>query len=284
MAAGTARFCPIVANFHGTLLTCTEGAQHGACKMRLPVAALSAFSLLVICDPALARGKSSHRHLHSDPHHARLHGKVDRVRHTGPHVGPRVRVHHRVARGHAAWRAPAGRPRWSERGPAVQPYGLFPGDDRYPVRGMVAVAPRRSAPEIAETRVGRRDRIAGSLAGMISRHAQMNGVPEPLVRRVVMRESGGNPRAVGRGGAMGLMQIKTATARAMGYGGSAAGLLDPETNLTYAVRYLAGAYRVAGGNHDRAVSNYARGYYYAAKRMGVSPYRRPEWNEAYATF
>jgi soluble lytic murein transglycosylase-like protein len=27
----------------------------------------------------------------------------------------------------------------------------------------------------------------------------------------------------------------------MGYTGSAAGLLDPQTNMTYAVRYLAGA-------------------------------------------
>ncbi len=67
---------------------------------------------------------------------------------------------------------------------------------------------------------------------------------------------------------MGLMQIKTATARGVGYGGSAAGLLDPETNLTFAVRYLAGAYRLAGGNHDRAVSYYARGYYYDAKSKG----------------
>ena len=138
--------------------------------------------------------------------------------------------------------------------------------------------------ERAGVAMARRDRISGPLDGMIARHAQMNGVPEPLVRRVVMRESRGNPRAVGRGGAMGLMQIKTATARAMGYGGSAAGLLDAETNLTYAVRYLAGAYRVAGGNHDRAVSNYARGYYDAAKRVGLSPYRQPDWGSAYATY
>jgi soluble lytic murein transglycosylase-like protein len=75
---------------------------------------------------------------------------------------------------------------------------------------------------------------------------------------------------------MGLMQIKYATAHAMGYNGSPAGLLDPETNLTYAVRYLAGAYRVAGGSSDRAVSNYAHGYYYAAKRQGVSPYATAE--------
>jgi soluble lytic murein transglycosylase-like protein len=99
----------------------------------------------------------------------------------------------------------------------------------------------------------------------------MNGVPETLVRRVVLRESGGNPGAVGHRGAMGLMQIKTATARAMGYGGPSSGLLDAETNLTYAVRYLAGAYRVAGGNADRAVANYARGYDGAALPRAVSP-------------
>ena len=32
------------------------------------------------------------------------------------------------------------------------------------------------------------------------------------------------------------------------------------------MKYLAGAYRVAGGNADRAVHYYASGYYYAAKR------------------
>ena len=63
------------------------------------------------------------------------------------------------------------------------------------------------------------------------------------------------------------MQIKLQTARGLGYTGTAQGLLDPETNLTYAVKYLAGAYRVAGGNHNRAVAYYAGGYYYAAKRQ-----------------
>ena len=107
---------------------------------------------------------------------------------------------------------------------------------------------------------------------MISRHAQANGLPESLVHRVVVRESRYNPRAIGRGGAMGLMQIKYSTARSMGYSGSPSGLLDAETNLTYAVRYLAGAYRVAGGNAGGAVSNYARGYYASARRAGFSPY------------
>jgi soluble lytic murein transglycosylase-like protein len=109
----------------------------------------------------------------------------------------------------------------------------------------------------------------GGLDALIASYASANGVPESLVHRVIVRESRYNPRAVGRGGAMGLMQIKHATARGLGYSGSASGLLDPETNLSYAVRYLAGAYRAAGGNENRAVSYYARGYYYAAKRQGT---------------
>ena len=107
----------------------------------------------------------------------------------------------------------------------------------------------------------------GQIDSLIASHASANNVPEALVRRVVMKESRFNARAVGRGGAMGLMQIKYSTARGMGYRGTAAGLLDPDTNLTYGVRYLAGAYRVAGGNGDRAWSYYRNGYYHQAKRQ-----------------
>jgi len=107
--------------------------------------------------------------------------------------------------------------------------------------------------------------------GIIAAQAQANGVPVSLIHRVIMRESRYNARAVS-GGNYGLMQIRLGTARAMGYRGSAEGLLDPATNLTYAVRYLAGAYRAAGGNESRAAALYARGYYGEAKRRGFSPY------------
>ncbi len=107
--------------------------------------------------------------------------------------------------------------------------------------------------------------------GIISSQAAANGVPEALVHRVIVRESKYHPNLVGRGGAIGLMQIKLATARGLGYAGTAEGLRDPETNLTYGIRYLAGAYRTANGNHNRAVSYYAGGYYYAAKRQRKMP-------------
>lgn len=97
------------------------------------------------------------------------------------------------------------------------------------------------------------------LDGMIEKHAAANGVPVSLVHRVIKRESGYNPGAIYAGN-YGLMQIRLGTARSLGYRGTAEGLLDPETNMTYAVRYLAGAYHAAGGNESRAVALYASGY------------------------
>jgi soluble lytic murein transglycosylase-like protein len=104
-------------------------------------------------------------------------------------------------------------------------------------------------------------------AEMVATHARANGVPEALVHRVIMRESRYQPGLVGRGGTIGLMQIKLATARGLGYTGDATGLRDPNTNLTYAVKYLAGAYHAANGDHARAIRYFAGGYYYAAKRQ-----------------
>src|SRR5450631_306155 len=102
---------------------------------------------------------------------------------------------------------------------------------------------------------------------LVATHAQANGVPEALVHRVIVRESRYQPHLIGRGGTIGLMQIKLATARSLGYTGTAEGLRDPDTNLTYAVKYLAGAFRAANGDLNRAVAYYASGYYYAAKRQ-----------------
>src|SRR5215475_4236858 len=102
---------------------------------------------------------------------------------------------------------------------------------------------------------------------LVRAHAQANNVPEALVHRVIQRESRYQPQLVGRGGCIGLMQIKLATARGLGYTGDAAGLRDPATNLTYGIKYLAGAYRAAGGDPNRAMHYYASGYYGAAKRQ-----------------
>jgi soluble lytic murein transglycosylase-like protein len=95
---------------------------------------------------------------------------------------------------------------------------------------------------------------------LIVRHAKAHSLPEALVRLVIRRESNFNPRAVYRGN-YGLMQIRLGTARSLGYRGEADGLLDPATNMTYAMPYLAGAYRAAHGDEARTLVLYSRGYH-----------------------
>ncbi len=102
---------------------------------------------------------------------------------------------------------------------------------------------------------------------LVATHAKANAVPELLVHRVILRESRYQAALVGRGGTIGLMQIKLGTARSLGYSGDAAGLRDPNTNLTYGVKYLAGAWRAANGDHGKAMAYYSSGYYQVAKRQ-----------------
>lgn len=108
----------------------------------------------------------------------------------------------------------------------------------------------------------------GQIELLIEKYAALYEVPADLVRHVVNRESTFNPKAFNHGH-WGLMQIKHATARGMGYDGPASGLFDAETNLKYAVKYLRGAWLVAGGNAKRADWLYQTGYYYDAKRKGL---------------
>ena len=102
----------------------------------------------------------------------------------------------------------------------------------------------------------------------ISYYARVYDVPESLIHRSIRRESGYNP-AAHRGPYWGLMQIRYDTAQGVGYRGPPSGLLDADTNLKYAVAYLANAWLVAGGNPDRAIALYASGYYYEARRKGL---------------
>ncbi len=106
------------------------------------------------------------------------------------------------------------------------------------------------------------------LRRLINRYADVHDIPVTLLHRVIIRESTHNP-AARNGPYYGLMQILPETARTMGYRGSPEGLLDAETNLRYAGKYLRGAWLLSDGDEATAVSWYARGYYYEAKRRGM---------------
>jgi soluble lytic murein transglycosylase-like protein len=107
-----------------------------------------------------------------------------------------------------------------------------------------------------------------NLNQLINKYAALYDVPESLVHHVVRRETNYNPSAVHRGN-WGLMQIRYNTARGLGYQGSPTGLLDAETNLKYAVKYLKGAWVVAEKDAKKADWLYRTGYYYEAKRKDL---------------
>ncbi len=69
----------------------------------------------------------------------------------------------------------------------------------------------------------------------ISRSADAANVRPELVRAVIVVESGFNPRAISRRGAIGLMQLLPSTARRYG----AFNAFDPEQNILAGAHYLA---------------------------------------------
>jgi len=131
---------------------------------------------------------------------------------------------------------------------------------------LVGCGAPRAAPVVQRTELYSGE--TADLRQLINRYADTYDVPRSLVHRVVQRESGYNP-AARNGPYYGLMQIHPRTAGTMGHRGLPDTLLDAETNLKYAVKYLRGAWMVSDGDADAAVGWYARGYYFEAKRLGL---------------
>ncbi len=100
---------------------------------------------------------------------------------------------------------------------------------------------------------------ASTLKPLITRYASENGLPYELADAVVRLESRYNAGAR-NGPNMGLTQINIRTAQSLGYQGPAAGLLDAETNLRYGLKYLAKAYKLAGGDTCGTILRYQFGH------------------------
>ncbi|GAA2815844.1 soluble lytic murein transglycosylase-like protein [Aminobacter aminovorans] len=100
---------------------------------------------------------------------------------------------------------------------------------------------------------------------IVARYASTYGVPVSLAHAVISVESNYRPNARGSAGEIGLMQIKPATARMMGYSGSAKGLFNPETNIKFGLKYLAKAHELSGGTTCGTILRYNAGH--GAKRM-----------------
>lgn len=98
-----------------------------------------------------------------------------------------------------------------------------------------------------------------ALRRLVAQHANEHGVPMNFGHAVVMLESGYRPRIV-HAGNYGLMQIRLGTARSMGFRGTPAQLVDPETNLRLGMRYLGRAWKLSNADHCRAIALYRTGF------------------------
>lgn len=105
----------------------------------------------------------------------------------------------------------------------------------------------------------------GEYKALVSQFAREYGVPVALAHAIVTVESNYYPKALGKAGEIGLMQIKPSTARGMGYRGASSGLYHPETNIRYGMKYLAAAYKLGGKTTCGAILKYNAGH--GAKRM-----------------
>jgi hypothetical protein len=122
-----------------------------------------------------------------------------------------------------------------------------------------ADAPRANAESIAKREAPTPD-ARSSYRGLIEKEAAQAGLAAEIAEAVMAVESGYNPDAIGGAGEIGLMQILPSTARMLGFGGTAADLAVPETNIHYGVTYLAQAWRLAAGDLCTAVMKYRAGH------------------------
>ena len=115
--------------------------------------------------------------------------------------------------------------------------------------------PRLSAIFGRDWRAGRNEYRA-----IVERASLDFGLPAALLDAVMAVESRYNPAVVGMDGEVGLMQVMLPTARMLGFNGSAAELASPEVNVHYGAKYLAGAWRRAGGDICGTAMKYRAGH------------------------
>ena len=103
---------------------------------------------------------------------------------------------------------------------------------------------------------------------LISKYADRNGLDEDFVKAVINQESGFNPNATSKCGAMGLMQLMPSTAQGLGVTNA----YDAEQNIEGGTKYLKGLMDRFGNDKSLALAAYNAGPNAFKKYGGIPPY------------
>ena len=103
---------------------------------------------------------------------------------------------------------------------------------------------------------------------LIAKYADKNGLDENFVKAVINQESGFNPNATSKCGAMGLMQLMPSTAQGLGVTNA----YDAEQNIEGGTKYLKGLLDRFGNDKSLALAAYNAGPNAVKKYGGIPPY------------
>jgi hypothetical protein len=122
----------------------------------------------------------------------------------------------------------------------------------------------RIAPPSRQTEKPSPDSLAGAARNIALEH----GLPPMLVKSIIRAESNGDPGAISRKGAMGLMQLMPETAKAY----RVSDPFDPLANIRGGVQYLKDLLREFSGNLSLTLAAYNAGPSAVRKYQGIPPY------------
>lgn len=136
-------------------------------------------------------------------------------------------------------------------------------------RGITSVdAQIYTNPNVNITKHTTKDQIIS----MIETTSEKYGVDSKLIKALVQQESGYNPNAKSKAGALGLMQLMPATAEGLGVKDP----MDPQQNIEGGVKYVKSMLDRFNGNIILALAAYNAGPNAVKKYDGVPPYKETQ--------